>query len=133
MANTATTQILVDSERNVVSKTNIVCTSADLTSTTILDPSTLTATFPASNRLRIDEIQYAIEDGWYVNLFWDATTPVLIVELIGRGKFPVGEHYGGLQNNAGTGITGKITATTTGYSTGTMAGTFITHAVKQTV
>jgi hypothetical protein len=58
---------------------------------------------------------------------------VLIVELIGRGKFPVGEHYGGLQNNGATGTTGKITATTTGYATGTMAATFITHAVKQSV
>jgi hypothetical protein len=133
MSNTAAVQVTVDSARNVVAKVLIECTSADLGSTTLLDPATLAATVPVTNQLRLDEVQFAVEDGWFVTLYWDATSPVKIVDLIGRGKFPVGLDYGGLQNNAGSGKTGKILATTTGYSTGTMGATLIMHAVKQTV
>lgn len=132
MANTAEIELLVDGPRNVVAKVDIECTSADLSSTVLLDPATLNATFPPTNQLRIDEIQYSVEDGWFVTLFWDASSPVIIVTLSGRGMFPVGPNFGAIQNNAGAGKTGKITATTTGYSTGTMAATFILHCAKQT-
>jgi hypothetical protein len=133
VANTATVDIEEDGPRNVVALVDIACTSADLTSTTILDPATLNATFPITNQLRVDEIQYAVEDGWYVTLLWDASSPVIMVTLNGRGIFPVGPNFGGLQNNAGAGKTGIIKATTTGYSTGTMVATLILHCVKQTV
>jgi hypothetical protein len=131
MANTAEVETLVDGPRNVVAKVDIECTSADLSSTVLLDPAALNATNPPTNQLRIDEIQYSVEDGWYVTLFWDASTPVIIVTLSGRGMFPVGPNFGAIQNNAGAGKTGKITATTTGYSSGTMAATFILHCVKE--
>jgi hypothetical protein len=133
MANTAEIEISVDGPRNVVAKVDIECTSADLTSTVLLDPAALSATFPPTDQLRIDEIQYSVEDGWYVTLFWDASSPVIIVTLAGRGMFPVGPNFGALQNNAGAGKTGKITATTTGYTSGTQVASFILHCVKQTV
>lgn len=132
MANTAEIETLIDGPRNVVAKVDIECTSADLSTTTLLDPAALNATFPPTNQLRIDEIQYSVQDGWFVTLFWDASSPVIIVTLSGRGMFPVGPNFGAIQNNAGAGKTGKITATTTGYSSGTMAASFILHCCKET-
>ena len=132
MANTAEVEILVDGPRNTVAKVDIECTSADLSSTVILDPAALYTTNPPTNQLRVDEIQYSVEDGWFVTLFWDASSPVIMVTLSGRGMFPVGPNFGAIQNNAGAGKTGKITATTTGWASGTMAATFIIHCVKET-
>lgn len=121
MANSTTTQILLDGPRNVVVKFEGVLDSGDLASTTVLDPSALqgidfSGAVKAQN-LRIEEIQYSIEDLLSVNLFWDATSPVRIEELVGRGKMKYW-NFGGLVNNAGAGRTGKITATTQGASAG---------------
>src|SRR5512142_1040200 len=133
MANSVGIQTTVDGPRNVIVKVAIYADTADVSTTTVLDPATLSATTPPTNQLRIDEVQYSVQDGWYVSLFWDATTAIHITDLAGRGTFLIGSPFGGWQNNAGTGKTGKITMTTTGYSTGTMAASFTLHAVKQTV
>jgi hypothetical protein len=119
MANLFAVQTLLDGPRNVVVKVTGVLDTSDLASTTVIDPSTLSAigafgTLPT--KVRIDMIEYNIEDTLSVNLFWDATTPVLIGEFVGRGTQKY-RQFGGLLNNAGAGITGKITATTT--TTGT--------------
>jgi len=133
MANALSTQTLEDGDRNVVAKVTAVADTSDFASTTVLDPALLNATRPPTNQLAVDEIQYSIEDGWQVELYWDATTPVLMTSLSGRGMFPVGPNYGGLQNNAGTGKTGKIKFLTIGYTSGTMVATLILHCHKQTV
>jgi hypothetical protein len=53
------------------------------------------------------------------------------VDLAGRGMIDPGMRYGGLQNNAtGGGITGNITATTTGAGTTKVTATIILHCVK---
>jgi len=121
MANSTTTQILLDGPRNVVVKFEGVLDSGDLSSTTVLSPATLqgidfSGAVKAAN-LRIEEIQYSIEDLLSVNLFWDGTTPVRIEELVGRGKMKYW-NFGGLVNNAGAGGTGNITATTQGATAG---------------
>ena len=119
MANLYAVQTLMDGPRNVVVKVTGVLDTSDLASTTVIDPATLSAigafgTLPT--KVRIDMIEYNIEDTLSVNLFWDATTPVLTGEFTGRGTQKY-RQFGGLLNNAGAGITGKITATTT--TTGT--------------
>lgn len=133
MANSVGIQTTVDGPRNVITKVVIYADTADVTTTTVLDPATLSATMPPTNQLRIDEVQYSVQDGWYVSLFWDATTPGHITDLAGRGTFLIGSPFGGWQNNTTTGKTGKITMTTTGWSSGTMVASFTMHAVKQTV
>ena len=133
MANSVSVQTTVDGPRNVVVKCTIYADTSDVSTTDLLDPASLSATNPPTNQLRIDEVQYSVQDGWYVNLWWDATTDVHVVDLAGRGTFLVGSPFGGWQNNAGSGKTGKIQFSTTGYSTGTMVATFTLHAVKQTV
>ena len=132
MANALSIQTLVDGPRNVVAKVTAVADTSDFSGSTVLDPATLSATNPPTNQLAVDEIQYSVEDGWQVELYWKATTPVLMVTLSGRGMFPVGPNYGGVPNNAGTGKDGKITISTIGYSSGTMVATLILHCHKQT-
>lgn len=132
MANSSSVQITVDGPRNVIAKVVLYADTGDFASTLVLDPAALSATQPPTNQLRIDEIQYSVEDGWYVNLFWDASAQKHITDLAGRGTFLIGGPFGGWQNDAGAGKTGKINLTTTGYSTGTMAATFTIHCVKQT-
>jgi hypothetical protein len=147
MANITSIQILEDGQRNVVAKFIGVLDTSDLGSTTVLDPATLSAmngesTGPKATKLRINKLMFNVEDTLSVNLFWDATTPVLIEELVGRGKMDY-KHFGGLKNNAGTydtqgiftpaaGFTGKITATTQGWgAASTLSFTMILECVKQ--
>ncbi len=111
------TQIIIDGPRNTVSKTTgDFVMNALPGSTTILDPATLTSMEPAqpgaflATLLDIRHIDYSISDGITLQLFWDATTPIAICELYGRGKLDMYK-YGGWHNNAGAGVNGKITMT----------------------
>jgi hypothetical protein len=131
MANALNVQVEEDGPRNAIIKVDLENDTSDTAETVIVDPATLDATFPITNQLRTDEIQYSIQDGWYVTLLWKATTSKVMVTLSGRGMFPVGPNYGGLQNNAGAGKTGQISLKTTGYTSGTMVATLILHLVKQ--
>lgn len=136
MANSTTTQILIDGPRNVVVKFEGVLDTSDLSTTTVLDPALLTSMLSSdpnrlATKLRIDYIECNVEDGLSVNLFWDATTPVRIEELTGRDVYNY-KCFGGLQNNAGaTGFTGKITATTEGWGSGIKSFSLLITCVKQ--
>lgn len=117
MALTVATQIEIDGPRNTVAKTTGDLLGSDFPqSFTILNPANLTDMNPGTSGshlatlLRIDELQYSLSDGLTLQLFWAATTPILIAELYGRGKVEA-KNFGGLQNNAGVGVTGAITAT----------------------
>jgi hypothetical protein len=114
MSNAVTTQILVDGPRNMVVKVTGILDTSDLSSTAVVDPTT--GDFPCS-KLSIEKITYAIEDALAVNIYWDATTPVLIETLTGRSKTG-GWHFGGLVNNGGSGRTGKINISTQGWASG---------------
>lgn len=132
MSNALTIQITDDGPRNVVAKIVAEADTSDFSGSKIIDVTTLSATIPPTNLVRIDEIQYSVQDGWYVFLLWEATTNKRIINLNGRGIFPVGPNYGGLQNDAGAGRTGNILLSTAGYTSGTMVATLILHCVKQT-
>lgn len=116
MAFTIATQILVDGPRNTVAKVTGDATAA-VTNQVILDPATLTDMNPGmsgshlATLLRVDHIDYSITDGVIVQLIWNATTPVVMVELYGRGKLEAAM-FGGYQNNAGVGVNGQILMTT---------------------
>lgn len=130
MANYFDVQILEDGTDNVVAKIVLVNDTSDSSQVLVLDPSALFQGILPTDRLSVSEIQYAVQDGWVVSLYWDATTPKVIVELAGRGEFYTGLNYGGLQDDAGAGATGKITLSTLGWS-GTKVATLILHCTKQ--
>lgn len=84
-----------------------------------------------ATKLKINKITYNIEDTISCNLFWDATTPKRIEELVGRGQMEY-KGFGGLQNNAGAGVNGRITLSTQGWAaTGVLSFTLILEMVKQ--
>lgn len=134
MANVTSIQTLVDGPRNVVIKYDGILDTSDVSSTTLIDPALLSAidvnnTLPT--KVRIDRVFFDVEDGLAVYLYWDATTPVRIAELAGRGKMN-STKYGGLTNNAGAGKTGKVLVATQGWSSGaTLSFTLILECVKQ--
>ena len=135
MANSVTTQVVLDGPRNIVIKVEGILDTSDLASTVIADPSILagmdnTGTIKALG-LIVDRIQFSVEDTLECRLAWDATVPTRMVELQGRGteKF---ERFGGLTNNSGAGRTGKILLSTQGWAAAsTVSFTLIMTMKKQ--
>ena len=117
MANIQTIQILTDGPRNVTVKVEGILDTSDVTSASIIDPATLAymTNGVKAGKLRIEKITHNVEDGLAVLLYWYANTQVLIESLTGRGNAKYRD-FGGLVNNAGTGVNGKIYLATEGYS-----------------
>ena len=132
MANAFATQIIQDGPRNVIAKVTGILDTSDLALTTAINVSNLTegSTALAPTKVRIDFLDYSISDQLEVQLLWDATTPVVIMPLAGRGKL-IFQNFGGIQNNAGAGITGNILIKTTGWTSGTQVFTVTLELVKQ--
>jgi hypothetical protein len=121
MANITNIQILNDGPRNVVVKAVGILDTSDVSLTTLIDPSTLSklgfdSTSPAPTRLIIDKISYNVEAGLAVNLFWDATSDVLITSLVSSGDDIFMKEYGGIYNTEAAGATGSILYSTSGWS-----------------
>lgn len=127
MANTITRQTLIDGPRNLVVKVHILGdASGDETNTSLIDVSTYAG---APDRVRIDRITWS-GDVFDVHMHWDATANVDILTLA-SGQ-PIDQKYdgfGGLINNAGTGVTGDILFSTVGL--GAEEGTIILEMVKK--
>ena len=121
MANVTSIQILQDGPRNLVVKLIGTLDTSDVSLATLVDVATLSAITndgQLATRIVIDKISYNIEAGLAVNLYWDATTDVLAASLVNSGDDLYAQSYGGLWNNAGTGITGNLLYSTQGWSAG---------------
>lgn len=113
MADTVSSQTLIDGVKNVVMKfTN----TSDGTGESAVTKVTVSALNGAPSRVRIKKVHYSVA-GMVATLLWDATTDVRILDLQGDGDFDCWE-FGGLYNNAGAGVTGNILLTTTGHTAG---------------
>lgn len=126
MANTVTTQTLLDGPRNLVILLTGVLDTSNETRTIKVDVSSYD---PAPTKVRVDKIQYSIAGALQVLLDWDATTDVTFAVLSGQGELEACK-FGGLQNNAGAGVTGDIYLTTLGYSAGTVSYTLLLEMTK---
>ena len=126
MANTVTTQTLVDGDRNLVILLTGVLDTSDEARNIKVDVSTLV---PAPTRVRVDTIRHLISPGLVVVLDWDATTDVRFAALTGYDEVEA-KCFGGFQNNAGAGVTGDIGLTTLGWASGTLAYTIILEMTK---
>jgi hypothetical protein len=120
MADAVTTQTIIDGERNCVMKFTNVSDGTGESAVAKVDVSALAsnAAGVACSEVRVMRISHAIV-GMSVQLFLDATSNVLLVELAessnGHMDF---KDFGGLPNNAGSGKTGDILFTTKGHSSG---------------
>lgn len=129
MANVLTTQIILDGPRNAIVKLTGVLDTSDESLTIKVDPASFS---PIPTQFRIDHIDYSISDQLEIQLFWDASSPLIILPLAGRGRLAFW-NFGGLQNNASTGKTGKISLKTTGWASGTQIYSVTLELVKQGV
>mgnify|MGYP003404362119 FL=1 len=126
MANTVTTQTLLDGPRNLVILLTGVLDTSNEARVIKVDVSSYD---PVPAKVRVDKIQYSIAGALQVLLDWDATTDVTFAVLSGQGEIEACK-FGGLQNNAGAGVTGDIYLTTLGYSAGTVSYTVLLEMTK---
>ncbi len=114
MAATATQQVIANGPRNLVLKYTIAGTTGDTTAGTLVDISALDSVLGVS-ALKLMSAQWGIT-GFSVNLLWNATTNINLLECsFGEGSQDF-SRFGGIPNNAGTGVNGDVLFTTTGYT-----------------
>lgn len=113
MADATTVQTLVDGPRHTVMKFTNLSDGTGESAVLKVDVSALSG---APSSVKINKVHYTVQ-GMVLTMLWDATTDVRILDLSGDGCFDF-TGFGGLQNNAGTGVTGDILFTTSGHSSG---------------
>lgn len=113
MADAVATQIIIDGARNTVMKFTNLSDGTGESAVLKVDVSALQGAPPA---VKVEKVHYSV-NGMVVTMLWDATTDVRMMELAGDGWFDFRD-FGGLPNNAGTGVTGDILFTTTGHTAG---------------
>lgn len=102
-------QTLIDGPRNLVVKAT---GTNNVTAELLIDVSSYV---PASTRVRIMKIHYQLDAGMTAVLLWDADSDVTAITLAAGADGDLDfAKFGGLINNAGTGVTGDIKLTTTG-------------------
>ena len=133
MATVITTTFLLNGSKDFTAVIQIDGTTAagEVTAQPVIDPKAIIAGVQAAaglsglpNTFKIDRIDWSLT-GFAAQLSWDATIPVLAAAISQYGttlEFREAGHP--LTNNAGTGITGKLTLTTKGLAAG-MWGTII--------
>ena len=114
MAAAATQQIIANGPRNLVLKYTIAGTTGDLTASKLVDISALDSGLGV-NGLTLMSAQWGLT-GFSAKLAWDATTDVDLIEIPAGSDSQDFSKFGGIKNNAGTGVTGDIMLTTTGYT-----------------
>jgi len=123
MASSKTTRYPINGTRDFTAIIQIIGdTSSDFTNTVIIDVADLTGT---PTNFKIKSVNY-IMTGFSGVLRWDASTPTQAMALSQYDNFsdPFGDSGIPIDNDAGTGVTGKLTLTTSGL-TANMWGTII--------
>ena len=120
MADAVTTQILFDGERTAIMKFTNISDGTGETKVTKVDVSALTPSSfsKACDGVTITKI-HALTHGMEVDMYWDATTDVLIGVIPQNQMYSMDlTQFGGLWNNAGAGKTGDVLFSTRDVSTG---------------
>ncbi len=125
MANSLTTNILVDGSKNAVINVSGYLDSSNLAYQSLILPNNLfgidSSGAAKAAALAIRKIQYNVQDVNIVILSWDGTTPVYVDTYTGRGKYEA-ENYGLFVPPASlttsNGLNGGIGISTLGWTTG---------------
>jgi hypothetical protein len=128
MANTVTSQTLVDGKRNLVMLFTGVLDTSDEARVIKVDVSSFNT--PAT-KVRVDSICCHTSGALKVILDWDASTPVRFAALFGNVEIEEMDEFGGIINNAGAGVTGDIFLTTVGWSAGSQTYTLLLCMTKE--
>jgi hypothetical protein len=115
MADSVTSQTIMDGSKTVVMKfTNI----SDGTGETAVVKADASALLYAPSKLKVMRV-WAMTNGMAVNVLFDATADVLaVVAPADEATHLDFRSFGGVNNNAGSGVTGDIAFTTVGASAG---------------
>jgi|TARA_Y100001951_G_C11228871_1_gene233381 hypothetical protein len=117
MADAVTSQTLVDNDRIAVMKFTNISDGSGESAVAKVDVSALNShsrSSTACSRVHVLRIWY-MTIGMQVQLFWNATTNVILGEFEGDGVKDF-RSFGGIKNNAGSGINGDVLFTTRGHS-----------------
>jgi len=126
MADAVTSQIIGDnvSAKNILVKLTNISDGTGESAVAKVDVSTLAKSREgdACSRVNIEEIYYDIF-GMRVDLLWNASSNVICKVLGANGALSSQGYmdfrdFGGLTNNAGSGVNGDLLLTTTGHTSG---------------
>ena len=126
MADAVTSQIIGDnvSAKNILVKLTNISDGTGESAVAKVDVSTLAKSREgdACSRVNIEEIYYDIF-GMRVDLLWNASSNVICKVLGANGALSSQgymdfRNFGGLTNNAGSGVNGDLLLTTTGHTSG---------------
>ena len=118
MADAVTSQTLIDGPNKAVMKFTNISDGSGESAVVKVDVSALEASLngTACSQVVIERIWWQCI-GMMVQILFDATTNAFCIEL---GENQSGDHdytsFGGLTNNAGSGVTGDVLFTTVGHS-----------------
>ena len=115
MADTVTSQTILNTPYRLVMKFTNVSDGTGESAVNKVDVSTFTAGEKEATctGVTIDRIHF-VNDGMKVQILWDASSNVEAYKLLDTEGYYDFSHFGGLQNNAGSGKTGDILFTTVG-------------------
>jgi len=120
MADAVTAQTIFDGDKKVIQKFTNISDGSGESEVVKVDVSALNANGHSQTctGVTIEKIWWQCI-GMKTRMFFDATSNAFIIEL---GENQSGYHdyssFGGLKNNAGSGVTGDILFTTVGHSSG---------------
>tara|TARA_R100000544_G_C2168719_1_gene31177 strand:+ start:50 stop:448 length:399 start_codon:yes stop_codon:yes gene_type:complete len=119
MADAVTSQTLQDGTKTAVMKFTNISDGSGESAVAKVDVSALesSATGAACTRVTINKIWYAI-NGMEVQLYFNASTNVFILELSGTSDMLDFSSFSGISNNAGSGVNGDILFTTANHTDG---------------
>jgi hypothetical protein len=131
MADTVASQTILDGERLVIQKFTNISDGTGETAVVKVDVSALNpnAFGVACNGVKLNKI-YATTHGMEVRILWDATTDVFAWMVPQNTNYLMDlSSFGGIPNNAGTGVTGDVLFTTSDASSGDMY-TIVLECIK---
>jgi hypothetical protein len=120
MADAVASQTLLDGERLAIMKFTNLSDGTGESKVLKVDVSALTSSASglACTGVTITKI-YSATHGLEVQIYWDATTDVFCWCVPQNSEYTMDfEKFGGLTNNAGTGVTGDVLFSTTDASAG---------------
>lgn len=131
MADAVTSQTILDGERLFIGKFTNISDGTGESGVIKIDVSALSANAAgnACNGVKINKI-YATTHGMEVRILWDATTDVFAWMVPQNTNYLMDfSSFGGIPNNAGTGVTGDLLFTTADASAGDMY-TIVLECIK---
>jgi hypothetical protein len=131
MADAVTSQTILDGERLFIGKFTNISDGTGETGVIKINVSDLrpNASGLACNGVKINKI-YATTHGMEVRILWDATTDVFAWMIPQNTNYLMDlSSFGGIPNNAGTGVTGDVLFTTQDASAGDMY-TIVLECIK---